>query len=695
MLTPSQIHHAIYAGFLGKAIGVRLGAPVEPTIWTYDRIRDTYGEITRYMRDFKTFAADDDTNGPVYFIRALRDFGLDAGADEMGRTWLNYAADGHGMYWWGGFNVSTEHTAYTNLRAGIPAPRSGSIAQNGAAVAEQIGGQIFIDSWGWVFPGQPETAAERAAAAASVAHDGEGLNGARWVAAAIAAAFEAETLDEVIAAAMSVIDADSIYASVARAVLDFHNANPDDWRACREMLSAEWGYDRYPGVCHIVPNAGIMVMAIVYGAGDLCRTVEIATMAGWDTDCNAGNAGAIIGTFQGLDPSWNKYRGPVNDMIVASGVAGSLNVVDLPSFAQELAVLALRLSGRDVPPLWTEDFERKGVRFDFILPGATHGFRTEGCNKIALTGSQGGEDGALCVLLDRLQRGEGGRIFWKPFYRRTDFDDERYAPMFSPLVSDGQTATMRVRLEPWEGDGNLRIVPYVRLSLSGEIVRIGGWQVPEAEDGTIAFEVPDSGGEMVDEIGLLVEYFGRLKFLGKLWISEFSVVGPGRRVILPERLCHEWGGLLGFTRNRGRWTLEDGMIQGHTGTDADAWTGNYYATDQSVAARVVALAGTSHLLTARVQGTARFYAAGFVGGEFVLAVEDFGTTILARAPFSAKVGTAYDIVLSVTCDALSARVEGGPELSATDSRYRYGMAGLRLGGPGRMRASRFTVDETV
>ena len=127
LMTPNHILVRIYAGILGKAIGVRLGAPVEPTIWTYERIRDTYGDITGYLKEFRTFAADDDTNGPLYFTRVLRDHGLDFTAEDMGKTWLNYAAEEHGMYWWGGFGRSTEHTAWANLRAGIPAPRSGSM----------------------------------------------------------------------------------------------------------------------------------------------------------------------------------------------------------------------------------------------------------------------------------------------------------------------------------------------------------------------------------------------------------------------------------------------------------------------------------------------------------------------------------------------------------------------------------------
>ena len=87
---------------------------------------------------------------------------------------MNYAPFEHGFFWWGGYGVSTEHTAYLNLRNGIKAPRSGSVEQNGAAVAEQIGGQIFIDTWGLVAPGNPELAAKYAAQAASATHGGNG-----------------------------------------------------------------------------------------------------------------------------------------------------------------------------------------------------------------------------------------------------------------------------------------------------------------------------------------------------------------------------------------------------------------------------------------------------------------------------------------------------------------------------------------
>ena len=58
-----------YAGWLGKVIGVRHGAPIEG--WTYEKINRRIGEITDYLVDYRDFAADDDTTGPRCFARAL------------------------------------------------------------------------------------------------------------------------------------------------------------------------------------------------------------------------------------------------------------------------------------------------------------------------------------------------------------------------------------------------------------------------------------------------------------------------------------------------------------------------------------------------------------------------------------------------------------------------------------------------
>ena len=93
----------------------RYGAPIEG--WTYEKIKNIYGELDHYPVDYHEFAADDDSNGPLFFLKALEDgrHGYDVKAQDVAEALLNYAPFEHGFFWWGGYGISTEHTAYLNL----------------------------------------------------------------------------------------------------------------------------------------------------------------------------------------------------------------------------------------------------------------------------------------------------------------------------------------------------------------------------------------------------------------------------------------------------------------------------------------------------------------------------------------------------------------------------------------------------
>ena len=88
-------------------------------------------------------------------------------------------------------------------------------------MAEQIGGQIFIDTWGLVTPGNPDLAAQYAAAAASVTHDGNGIYGGIFVAVCISWAFVEADMRKIIEKGLSYIPKDCEYARVVNAVMAF------------------------------------------------------------------------------------------------------------------------------------------------------------------------------------------------------------------------------------------------------------------------------------------------------------------------------------------------------------------------------------------------------------------------------------------------------------------------------------------
>ena len=123
---------AVYAGVLGKVIGVYMGRPIEG--WTKSRIEQRWGQVDRYINaDFDPalplVVSDDDISGTLTFVRALEDSGLyaDTPVECFGDTWLNYLIEERTVLWWGGLGMSTEHTAYLRLKSGILPPASGSM----------------------------------------------------------------------------------------------------------------------------------------------------------------------------------------------------------------------------------------------------------------------------------------------------------------------------------------------------------------------------------------------------------------------------------------------------------------------------------------------------------------------------------------------------------------------------------------
>ena len=64
----------VYAGLLGKLIGVYLGRPVEG--WPYDDIRTRFGLVDRFVNDdlgLPLIVADDDISGTLAFGRVVED----------------------------------------------------------------------------------------------------------------------------------------------------------------------------------------------------------------------------------------------------------------------------------------------------------------------------------------------------------------------------------------------------------------------------------------------------------------------------------------------------------------------------------------------------------------------------------------------------------------------------------------------
>jgi ADP-ribosylglycohydrolase len=372
---PHDYEERVYAGVLGKIIGVYLGRPFEG--WTHDRIIKELGEIKYYVHEKLNkplIVTDDDIAGTFAFLRAMPDYGNspDLTAAQIGRTWLNYLIEKKTVLWWGGMGNSTEHTAYLRLKAGIEAPESGSMALNGQVVAEQIGAQIFIDGWGMISPGDPERAAAFARRAASVSHDGEAIYGAQVIAAMEAQAFVESDVQALLDTGVAVIPSDSLIYRMIADLRDWH-VKYDSWYDCFYRIAANYGYDKYGGNCHMVPNHALIIMALLYCEDSFARALTIVNTAGWDTDCNSGNVGCLMGiknSLAGIDAGPD-FRSAVADRMWISTADGGNTVTDALREAYSIIHIGRALADQNAAP------PKGGARYHFSLPGSVQGFVEE------------------------------------------------------------------------------------------------------------------------------------------------------------------------------------------------------------------------------------------------------------------------------------------------------------------------------
>ncbi len=584
-LTPSTYNdylQRVYASWLGKIIGIRLGAPIES--WTFDEIQRKYPDIKGYLTDYDIFAADDDSNGPLFFVRALEK-GNNISAKDIGDSFLNYLQEYTGFFWWGGIGVSTEHTAYENLKKGICAPQSGSKEQNGIVMAEQIGGQIFSDCWGYVSGYDPLLAKDLAVKAASVTHDKNGLQGAIFVAVAITLAMQSEDIMYVLNETLRYLDHRMKYYRVVKDIMDFHQNNPNDWLDCFRYIQKNYGYDKFAGSCHIIPNSAIMVLSMCYGENDFSRTLCILNQCGWDTDCTCGNVGSIMGALlgiDGIDPYWIK---PINDVVNASSCIGSENIDTVSRSAQMFARYAMQLKGYDKP-----DYRH------FLLPYATEGFRSSSY---------------LSVSDGRLEIPKEEEVYFFSYYLPEDIYDARYDPVFSPkyyphdllhfLFESSEENRLTVFAEDCEGNRQ-EAVYYIQ---------------GESE---IEFRLKGFVNTVIHRIGFIAQK--------KCYLKDYSVTHESRVSYDFSTLSYDGYGpryagdtlynIRSFNNHSGKWILSENGLKGQGTPHALITTGTLSMHAKSIEMNFENNENLSAMLVFGFRGYQDFYALGINGNSLEL-----------------------------------------------------------------------------
>lgn len=279
----------VLAGWIGKSFGGVIGARLE----NHKELKDI--PLEKVWPEGKMIP-NDDLDLQVVWLEAMQERGLFLTSEDLQFFWQDRC-----WYFFCEYGIFLN-----NVQRGIAPPLSGT--WNNRFFKHSEGCPIRSDIWGFVAAGNPQLAAELARHDGQLDHGCISIQTEQFLAAASACAMLTDDLGEALSAGLSVIPEDSPIALAVSRVREIHRQYPDERKAWRVVIR-EFGHRNANDA---ITNHALTLLALFAGKGDIKRTLHLCANFGWDTDCTASTAGALLGALKGtaaLPQDWLEKLG--------------------------------------------------------------------------------------------------------------------------------------------------------------------------------------------------------------------------------------------------------------------------------------------------------------------------------------------------------------------------------------------------
>ena len=287
-------------GWVGQMVGVSWGMPTE---FKFNDVVIPADKVPAWSSDMPRNMAynNDDLYVEMTFLRTLEQYGLDVSIRQAG---IDFANSEYALW-------CANRAGRMNLRKGIAPPDSSHPKFNGCP--NDIDYQIEADYAGLIAPGCPQEAIRLGNVFGRLMNFGDGVHAGQFVGALYAEAFFTSDVDRLLDAGLAAIPSESEYAQMVRNVRAWHKESPNDWTKCWERIRATYTKSGNPamkdsnGGIDARLNGAAVVLGLVYGQGDLDKSMLLSMRCGWDSDCNPSTVGGVLMTARGFKALPAKY----------------------------------------------------------------------------------------------------------------------------------------------------------------------------------------------------------------------------------------------------------------------------------------------------------------------------------------------------------------------------------------------------
>lgn len=302
-ISPAEYEDRVHAVWAGQAIGMLLAYPFEHRVGSVAWVDDFREPTTWKPLKVEYARVDDDWYYEIVALRALEKYGIDMTVQQLGRQWI---ADSAGSW---GSSAETRKL----LAEGVQPPDTGHPRYN--PLWYTIGPQFSADIYGALAPGMPNVAGRLARRYGHIHGYAEGADGAVFVAGMVSIGFAETDPRQVVRQAAVLIHPSSPYRKCLDMVISMAERGANFDRVAGAVAD-RWHLE-YPATNNAVANGGFIAAGVWFGESDFLKTVNLISRADdfTDSDCNAANAGAVLGAMHGTRCLPQRLLDSLNDRI--------------------------------------------------------------------------------------------------------------------------------------------------------------------------------------------------------------------------------------------------------------------------------------------------------------------------------------------------------------------------------------------
>ncbi|NLB82534.1 MAG: ADP-ribosylglycohydrolase family protein [Clostridiaceae bacterium] len=274
-MTDKEFLDKVHGCWYGKCLGGAAGAPKEGIKKLID--------ISDFTEIYNPDLPNDDLDLQLLWLDVLEKKGFNITSCDLADAWIKqcwYPFSEYGYF-------------MKNYMRGIKPPYSGII--NNSFFKEGMGCPIRSEIWGIICAGRPELAVKYAYIDGCLDHADNSIYAEQFLAAVESMAFFEGNIEKLINDGMKYIPSGSKLHKCFEMILDMQDK---PWQYVRQETLNKFGH---PDFTNVVQNLGIVIIALLYGNGDMRETINIALKCGYDTDCTCASAASIIGIIKGYN----------------------------------------------------------------------------------------------------------------------------------------------------------------------------------------------------------------------------------------------------------------------------------------------------------------------------------------------------------------------------------------------------------